>query len=87
LGGGPAKAGRDATLSLVSRGKGYPLLLSGVVAEDIHQAEGKIGVGRERREMEDGSNHGFGSSLVVTFTIYMNNPEAWDEAGGGSGGL
>jgi len=87
LGGGLAKAGRDATLSLVIRGKGYPLLLRGVVVEDIHQAEGEVGIGGERRETEDGSNHGFGSSLVVAFTIYMNNPEARNVAGGGSRGL
>jgi len=87
LGGGPAEAGRDAALSLVSRGKGYPLLLSGVVTEDIHQTKGEVGVRGERGETEDGANHDFGSGLVVTFTVYMNNPEAWDVAGGGSEGL
>jgi len=51
--------------------------------EDIHQAEGEIGVGGEGREMEDGSNHGFGSSLMILLTIYINHPEAWNAVGGG----
>jgi len=71
-----AQAGRDVALLLVGRGKGLPLLLRGVEMEDIHQADGEIRVGGEGREAKDRPNHGFGSSLMIPFTINMNHMEA-----------
>ncbi len=55
--------------------------------EDIHQVEGEVGVGGERRETEDGSNHSFSSNLVIPFAIYMNDPEAWRAVRRMSGGF
>jgi len=85
--GGLAKAGRDAALLLVSGGKSLPLLLRGVEMEDVHQAEGEIRVGGEGGKMEDCPNHGFCSSLMVWFTVNVDNMETRRLVGGRSGGL
>jgi len=85
--GGPAQAGRDVALSLVGRGKGLLLLLRGVEAEYIHQAEGEVGVGGEGRKTEDCPNHSFCGSLMVPFTVNVDNTEARRVVVGRSGGL
>jgi len=75
LGAGLAEAARDVALLVVGGVEGVPFLLSGVELEDIHQAEGKVGVGGEVQEVEDSTDHGLGCRLQVSLTVNMSNSE------------
>jgi len=76
LGAGLAKAARDVALSVVGREEGVPFLISGVELEDIHQVEGKVGVGGKGGKVEDSPNHGLGYSLRILFTVDVDNSES-----------
>jgi len=69
MGAGLAKATRNVALLGVSRVEGIPFLLRGVVAEHIHQTEGKVGVGGEGGKAEDSPNHGLGCRLKVSLAV------------------
>ena len=75
LGAGMAQAARDVALSVVGGEEGVAFLISGVELEDIHQAEGEVGVGGEVGKAEDRTDHGLGCRLVVSFTVDVSNSE------------
>jgi len=75
LGAGLAEAARTVALSVVGRVEGIPFLLRGVETEDIHQTEGKVGVGGEVWEVEDSTDHGLGYRLMVSLTVNVSNLE------------
>jgi len=75
LGTGSAQAARDVALSVISRKEGVAFLIGGVEPEDVHQAEGEVGVGGEVGEAEDSTDHGLGCGLIVSFTVDVSHSE------------